>query len=92
MAEQAVDLANLRTWEEIRKAFETLKCNEDQTDKELETLLSSHRFIDAELKEYYNLVNFRWEKCRMRPLKCQKVLVLQLHWQMVCQPKLNNWT
>ena len=51
MAEQAVDLANLRTLEEIRKAFETLKCNEDQTDKELETLLSSHRFIDAELKE-----------------------------------------
>ena len=38
MAEQAVDLANLRTLEEIRKAFETLKCNEDQTDKELETL------------------------------------------------------
>ena len=51
MAEQVVDLANLRTLEEIRKAFETLKCNEDQTDKELETLLSSHRFIDAELKE-----------------------------------------
>ena len=45
MAEQVVDLTNLRTLDEIRKAFETLKCNEDKTDEELENLLSSHRLF-----------------------------------------------
>ena len=45
MAEQVVDLTNLRTLDEIRKAFETLKCNEDKTDEELENLLSSHRLL-----------------------------------------------
>ena len=51
MADFVVDLANLRTLDQIRRAFEALKCNEDKTDEELEHLLSSHRFIDAELKE-----------------------------------------
>ena len=46
MAEQVVDLTNLRTLDEIRKAFETLKCNEDKTDEELENLLSSHRLLN----------------------------------------------
>ena len=38
-------MTNLRTLDEIRKAFETLKCNEDKTDEELENLLSSHRLL-----------------------------------------------
>lgn len=44
-------MANLRTLEEIRAAFETLKCEEDKTEQDLEDLLASHRYIEAELKE-----------------------------------------
>ena len=47
----SIDFTKLRSLEQIRAAFETLKANEDKTDQELECLLSSHRFIDAELKE-----------------------------------------
>ena len=51
MDDQVIELANLRTAEEIRAAFEALRRQEDQTEAELETLLSSHRFIEVELKE-----------------------------------------
>ncbi len=48
---QAVDFASLRTLDEIRNAFEALKCEEDNKDQELEQLLHSNHFIEAELKE-----------------------------------------
>ena len=49
--EKAVDISSVRTLDQIREAFELLKENEESTDRELQTLLSSHRFIEAELKE-----------------------------------------
>ena len=51
MSETGIDLASLRTTDEIRAAFEALKVEEDATEAELEDLLSSHRFIEVELKE-----------------------------------------
>ena len=51
MSEQAIDFSKLRTLDEIREAFDKLKCEEDRTEQELESILASHKKIENELKE-----------------------------------------
>ena len=49
--EQIIDFSKLRTLDEIRAAFDKLKCEEDRTEKDLESILASHKKIENELKE-----------------------------------------
>ena len=51
MSEQVIDFSKLRTLDEIREAFDKLKCEEDRTEQELESILASHKKIENELKE-----------------------------------------
>ena len=58
-----LDLSNLRTASQIRSAFEALRLEEDATEQDLDNLLSSHRYIDAELKELLQNGQFNLGKC-----------------------------
>ena len=49
--EQIIDFSKLRTLDEIRAAFDKLKFEEDRTEKDLESILASHKKIENELKE-----------------------------------------
>ena len=63
MSKMNVDFSNLRTASQIRAAFEALRLEEDATEQELDNLLSSHRFIDTELKELLQSGQFHLGKC-----------------------------
>ena len=93
--EQVIDFSKLRTLEEIRAAFDKLKCEEDRTEKDLESILASHKKIESELKELvqcgqYSCVEkgkgggWSWQKvCRAS----ESLAVLYIQDQLCTLPK-----